>query len=241
MSKSTQRRFEALKYRTETKAKLTTKQYLVYSFLISISKWNPDEYDKHYYVYKNSFVIKNTCELLGISQPTWRAAITKLKDEFYLQDYGKYYTIRVPSSAAQLEIRLIKYLLPFAAKLCSEGGGNIISVYSLIYKYWSECQKNGEECKITINQLKNIFVSRRTKELTTTYRLMLSIFKSSGLIDMKEKIETHNGLSYRVYIINNVKNDIIYDEDLDENAPDNVEHILNLIGDDIIEDIEIIN
>lgn len=98
-----------------------------------------------------------------------------------------------------------------------------------------------EECKITINQLKNIFVSRRTKELTTTYRLMLSIFKSSGLVDMKEKIETHNGISYKVYIINNVKNDIIYDEDLDENAPDNVEHIFNLIGDDIIEDIEIVN
>ena len=147
----------------------------------------------------------------------------------------------MPNSAAQLEIRLIKYLLPFAAKLCNDGGGNIISVYSLIYKYWNECQKNGEECKITINQLKNIFVSRRTKELTVTYRLMLSIFESSGLVDMKEKIETHNGISYRVYVINNVKNDIIYDGTLDENAPDNVEHILNIIGDDIVDDIEIIN
>jgi hypothetical protein len=40
MGKSQDRLFEALNYGKGEKAKLTTKQYLVYSYLISISKWD---------------------------------------------------------------------------------------------------------------------------------------------------------------------------------------------------------
>lgn len=40
MSKTTQRRYEAFEYKEKEKAVLTTKQYLVYSYLMSISKWN---------------------------------------------------------------------------------------------------------------------------------------------------------------------------------------------------------
>lgn len=54
MSNVTQRKVEALKYETGGKVRLTDKQYLVYHYLISIFKRNPDgEY--HCYVYKNSF------------------------------------------------------------------------------------------------------------------------------------------------------------------------------------------
>jgi hypothetical protein len=40
MYKNQERDFEALDYGKEEKAKLTAKQYLVYSYLMSISKWD---------------------------------------------------------------------------------------------------------------------------------------------------------------------------------------------------------
>ena len=93
MSKSQDRLFEALNYGKGQKAKLTNKQYLVYSYLMSVSKWDSLDREHHYYVYKNSFVIKQVCEMLGISQPTWRSAIEKLVLEGYIENYKSYYII----------------------------------------------------------------------------------------------------------------------------------------------------
>ena len=84
LGKSQERLFEALNYGKIEKAKLTTKQYLVYSYLMSVSKWDAQDKEKHYYVYKNSFLIKDICVLLNISQPTWRSAIKKLKEKLYI-------------------------------------------------------------------------------------------------------------------------------------------------------------
>lgn len=60
---------------------------MVYSYLLSISKWNPQDKEDHYYVYFNSFKIKDACELLKISQPTWRSAIEKLENLGYIRKY----------------------------------------------------------------------------------------------------------------------------------------------------------
>lgn len=240
MSKSTQRRYEALEYNKNKKAKLTTKQYLVYSYLMSISKWNAKETEWHYYVYKNQFKIKEACELLCISQPTWRNAIKKLAEEFYIEDRDAYYLINLTKPYAPLDIKLIKYLLPFGAKLCSQGGGNIVSVYSLLYKYWNSCKEDNEDCEITINQLKKIFTSRRTKEDTMIYRMMLGIFQSAGLIDMTLITRELNGIKYLAYIIKNVKLDLPYDEDILENGIDDIENILKKIEEEKVDNIELI-
>ena len=55
MSKSQDRWFEALDYQKKIKSTLTAKQYLVYSYLLSVSKWNPQDKEDHYYVYFNKY------------------------------------------------------------------------------------------------------------------------------------------------------------------------------------------
>lgn len=180
------------------------------------------------------FLVKDACEKIKISQPTWRTAIKKLEAEGFISDEGKYYLVRIWNNSSQLELRLIKFLLSFAPKL----GGNIISVYSLLYKYWSSCKKTHEPCEITINQLKNIFVERRTKDITITYKLMLSLFQSEGLMDIREKEANSNGIVYRAYVINDVKIDIDYNEDLDEIAPDNIDDIIKKISSEEINNLK---
>lgn len=54
-----QRQVEALSYEDKEKSVLTTKQYFVYAYLLSVSKWNANRKEDHYYVYKNSFMIKD--------------------------------------------------------------------------------------------------------------------------------------------------------------------------------------
>lgn len=43
MAKNKDRYFEALDMKKRQRAKLTPKQYLVYSYLVSISKWNANK------------------------------------------------------------------------------------------------------------------------------------------------------------------------------------------------------
>ena len=53
LAKNKDRYFEALDMKKRQRAKLTAKQYLVYSYLVSISKWNANKAEQHYYTYKN--------------------------------------------------------------------------------------------------------------------------------------------------------------------------------------------
>lgn len=234
---STQLLFDKIKNLYKKYETLTTRSWLIYYFLLSIA-WKEQD---HYYVYKNQFKIKDACETLNISQPTWRSAIKKLKEEFIIKEKDKYFEISFPTTYAPLDIELIKFLIPFGAELCKRNGGNIISVYSIIYRYWLSCQENNEVCEITINQLKTIFTSRRTKEDTIIYRLMLGLFDSYGLIDMIPVTRENNGIKYTAYLIKSVSLTVDYDLDLDFNAPESAEDILEKIETKYVEDIEIID
>lgn len=224
MGKSQERLFEALNYGKSEKAKLTTKQYLVYSYLMSISKWDAQDRENHYYVYKNSFLVKDACALLSISQPTWRSAIKKLKEELYIQEFDKYYIIDIPNTYAPLNINLIKFLIQFGSAI--DNGGNIVSVYSLIYRYHKFCYDNNQVCEITINQLRKIFNTKSSKDVMTAYRLMLAIFETYQLIEVNKVGKQFQGCPYTSYIIKRVDLDISNDMALDEGGPDNIEDII---------------
>lgn len=226
--KAQDRLFEALNYGKGEKARLTVKQYLVYSYLMSISKWNGQGKEQHYYVYKNSFLIKDACTQLKISQPTWRSAIKKLIETFYIQEYDKYFIIEIPNTYAPLDIRLIRFLLSFGAAI--KNGGNIISVYSIIYNYWKTLHLENETCEITINQLRKLFNSKHDTSALQTYKLMLSLFETYNLIDIKRVGRQFNGNPYTGYVILNVRLNLPDDIDLDENAPDNIKDILRTLN-----------
>lgn len=81
-------------------------------------------------------------------------------------------------------------------------GGNIVSVYSLIYEY---CRVSDGLCEVNINQLKKIYTSSRKKESTEAYRFMLGYFHSSGLMNITHITRTIAGTSYFSYLIRDVK------------------------------------
>ena len=89
MAKNKDRYFEALDMKKRQRAKLTPKQYLVYSYLVSISKWNANKAEQHYYTYKNSYVLNNVCKDLGLSANTWRSSIKILEEKGYIETDGK--------------------------------------------------------------------------------------------------------------------------------------------------------
>lgn len=235
------RNFEALEYKSQKRqAKLTPKQYLVYSYLMSISKWDAQTREAHYYVYKNSFLVKDACTIIGISQPTWRTAIQKLaSDEVrYIADEGSYYKIWLKEPYAPLHIELIKYLLPYGKMLSKihDQGGNIIAIYSLIYLYWKACQTGGAgdtNCTITINQLKAIFKSQRNKETTAVYKMIMGVFMACGLMKIVIKSEDGPYGAYPVYKIEYVSLDLpenLKNEEKEDEADDKAKDILNKIA-----------
>lgn len=227
MGKSQDRLFEAINYGVGEKAILTTKQYLVYSYLMSISKWDSADKEKHYYVYKNSFKVKDACEQLKITQPTWRSSIKKLKETLYIQEYEKFYIIEIPNTYAPLDIKLISFLIPFGAAINT--GGNIVSIYSLIYRYWDIMTQNGSPCEITINQLRAIFHERRDSQTLFSYKIMLNLFVYYNLISLTKVTREFEGAPYTSYVINHVSTTINTKIDSDENAPDNVNEILTVL------------
>lgn len=176
---------------------LTPKQYLVYSYLLSISS----KINNKYYISKQTMNIKNICEYLKISQPTWRSAIKKLIEQQYIEQIENKYIINYDKLFAPLSAELIKYLIPFGVQYY----GNIIFIYALIYYYWIR-----GDYEITIHKIKKFFKEKRAAEDTEIYKKILNLFKDSGLIDMYTIDKHNNGVSYTICHIDNVKTDINY-------------------------------
>lgn len=201
------RYFRVVDYERQEKVSLTEKQYLVYAYLLSISKWNPTE--QHYYVYKNSFLVKDACQLIGVSQPTWRKALEKLEKEKYIlfNNEKKYYTIFFDISWAKLDISLIKFLVEYSRLLTDEFGGILPALYGVICRYWVIQRGAEENCIIYLSQLSNLFFVDRTKEHLRGIWTMLMLFKELELMFIDEiPLTNKNGQTYIGYKITYVEN-----------------------------------
>ena len=197
-----ERYFRVADYEKKEKGFLTEKQYLVYAYLLSISKWNVNEH--HYYVYKNSFLVKDACALIGITQPTWRKALKKLEAERYIKinTEKRYYQLFFDVSWAKLDLSLIKFLVKYSYNLQDKIGGILPSLYGVICRYWTLQHGVGQECIVTLSQLNNLFFSERTKEHLIGIWTMLMLFKDLNLISVSEipkvSIKGYDYISYRI-------------------------------------------
>lgn len=166
---------------------------------MSISKWNAKDKEAHYYVYKNSFKVKDACVLLNISQPTWRKAIERLKETLYIYEQDKCYKIFLPNTYVPLDIKLMKCLIDFGVVI--DGGGIIISLYSILYRYFNYQQSCYKTCEITISQLARIFGITKTPNYTTRFITMLGVFAQLGLIQFVTHQRNYKGRDYTAYEI----------------------------------------
>lgn len=249
MSKSLERNVEALTYKGEPRygrskqAKLTTKQYLVYAWLLSVSYWNAKDREDHYYVYKNSFKIKDAVAEIGITQPTWRSAITALKTYHYIEEQSDKYLIYWPSqSFVPIHIDILKFLIQASKEI--KGGYHIVAVYSTIAKYYQKVVEDGNDfCEITVNQIRTIFESRsRHKEDSNylTYELMFGLFSITGLMKIKTVGRQYSGNSYTAYQISNVKIDGLPEGFMEHNggSDETLKELMAIVADSVEGDVD---
>lgn len=223
-----ERYFKVVDYEKRKKGPLTEKQYLVYAYLLSISKWNPTE--SHYYVYKNSFLVKDACKLIGVSQPTWRSALKKLDKERYIfiNEKEKYYKIYFDVSWAKLDLSLIKFLVESSYTFNDKIGGICPSLYGVICRYWNISKRANQECFIVLSQLSDLFFGERTKAHLFGIWTMLQIFQKLKLMYITEipKINK-NGKDYIAYRIDFVETKLSKEvQNLEENMEEDKEEAL---------------
>lgn len=204
-----ERYFKVIDYEKRKKGPLTEKQYLVYAYLLSISKWNTTE--SHYYVYKNSFLVKDACELIGISQPTWRKALEKLNEERYIHidKEKKCYKIYFDVSWARLDLSLIKFLVESSYTFNDKIGGICPSLYGVICRYWNISKNTNQECFVILSQLSDLFFGERTKTHLFGIWTMLQVFQKLNLMQITEiPKKTKAGKDYTAYRIDFVETKI---------------------------------
>lgn len=197
-NKSLERYFYAVDFEKNAKSKLSKKQFLVYTYLMSVSMWDADSQENHYYVYKNRFSVKDATEKLKISQPTWRTALQKLEDEHFIKIEDRWYEIYFPESFSPLNIKLISLLLDFS---CVLTGGSLVGLYSTLYKYWKHCHDNKKTCTITINQMLALFEKNHSAANGKYYEVAMAIFETQGLMTIKRNIKRYVGQNYVEYEI----------------------------------------
>lgn len=200
-----ERYFKTIPYEKQQKGPLTEKQYLVYAYLLSISKWNPNQ--AHYFVYKNSFKIKDAVEIIGISDNTWRRAITALKNSHYISEdtKTKSYQIYYGIDYAALDINLIKILVKYSKSFNEKYGGIMPSLYSVLARYYNIYR--GEQANFTISALCSLFFADRSKDHMRAIYIMLTLFQKLELLILKEMpCELNNGKSYYTYQIQWITN-----------------------------------
>lgn len=232
-----ERYFKVVDYEKRKKGPLTEKQYLVYAYLLSISKWNPTE--SHYFVYKNSFLVKDACELIGISQPTWRGALKKLDSEHYIHidNTTKSYRIYFDVSWAKLDLSLIKFLVESSYTFNDKIGGICPSLYGVICRYWNISKQANQDCIVSLSQLSDLFFGERTKTHLFGIWTMLQIFQKLKLMYITEIPKTKkNGDDYTAYRIDFVETKLskevqVLEQNLEEDKEETLEDIVKTIID----------
>lgn len=128
---------------------ITAKQWQVYYYLLSISKFDAQRVEDHRFIYKNEINISAASKFLNISRPTFYTAITNLCQSGLLRDYGYSYSIYA-RDYVEIHCNTLRYLL----SLSKEKALNIdiLRVY-LYLKKMLRISTRGEERQFTKRNL----------------------------------------------------------------------------------------
>lgn len=197
------RKVMAFDYEDIPELRLTTNQYLVYSYLVSIS-FRLKEINSNC-INKQKLIIKDICEQLNISFPTWKNAIQLLLDRKLIYEWKNYYVLTERKYFIPLDLDLIKLLINFGVE---NNCGNIVIVYSTLCKYLEKMRGEKRECAITITHLSKLFNNNREQKTMQKYRDMFVFFEKYDLIDFEIVKVNYNGIVFDSYKIHEIRNDL---------------------------------
>lgn len=94
--------------------KLKEKNWIVYYYLLTLSKYNDEE--KHRYVYRDNFNISQASKHLGIGRSTFYDSLDKLRSAGLIipSHNSNYYTIPIKNGWAQISKDLLVQLLGYS-------------------------------------------------------------------------------------------------------------------------------
>lgn len=189
--------------------KLSDKQFTVYYYLLSISKFNQYE-ENHRYVYKNSFNVQKACKMLGLSKSTFYKAIDALCDCDFVQKFKDYYLLYAPHCKyADINLSILSGLLMFRKFT----GVDLIRTYLVLLNLY---EIDSREVKTFSRKslLEVLGLSTKRKENYLIMEIYLSLLQEWKLIKITEKKITNNFTTYTLYSLDKVSHKSDYIENL---------------------------
>lgn len=192
----------------EISKKLTTKQWIVYYYLMSICDWNGKDNERHYYLYKNKLNISAAARLLNMSRTTIHNTINKLlgtgkdevdkREDLILKDCGDYYIVKIPNIYAEIHQKTLSFLIPYQSIL----GVDLIRTYAILCRIKQHPELPQRFTKATL--LSILGHSINDTSMYYQMELYLGFLAYWHLVDLKIEIITTNVGTHREFLLTGI-------------------------------------
>lgn len=211
--------------------KLTAKQWIVYYYLISISRHKITE--THYYIYKNEINISKFSRILKVSRPTFYSAIKKMTDVGIMMEFTDYYHIEIPEVYAEINRNMITYLLLYQRFM----GADLLRVYIVLLRWWQVSAKK----RITFTKKQLVELLSHSKTETDRYftlELILGMLDHWKIAKIKKQIKISELGPYTEFLLESVSDFVPENINIEAemNAPDTCEETFEKIKTELAAD-----
>lgn len=161
---------------------ITSKQWQVYYYLLSISYYDSQSVEDHRYVYKKEFSVAAAARFLGISRPTIYTALSNLKEANLIKETNTAYLLYA-RNWVKIEKETLKVLLSLTKNVSKRI--DMLRIY-LILKKLNEISQGADDRAFTRKDLIDILGHNTTTSIdyenVTGYLVWLSYL---NLIEFK--------------------------------------------------------
>lgn len=204
--------------------KITTKQWRIFYYLLSVSKYNAVKNEDHRYVYKKDFNISACCRFLGVkSNQTFYNAIKSLEQKGLVIDDGEHFLLYAREQIDINQQVLINFVKCSAGKE-KENNIDLLRTF-LILKKINKIAGCAEEKSFTARQIILLLGHNDTEnEQYSKIKLYLALLSFWGLIELKVHTAYNEKIGrYTVYHLQSVQDipNNTFNEDIEaeKNAP----------------------
>lgn len=184
--------------------KITNKQWKVYYYLLSVSKFNSMKVEDHRYIYKSEINKTATCKMLGIkSVNTYNDAIEKLKDKGLIRELDTTYLIYAKDYVEVNKDVLIN-LLKFSCM--KDSGIDLLRTYLALKYIFILAPSKAAMCFTKADIISLLGHNKKTGTYYLQVQLYLALLSYWGLIELKQHRQYDKNIKpYTIYHIENVK------------------------------------
>ena len=186
-------------------SKITAKQWKIYYYMLSISKFNAEKVEDHRYIYKKDFNISQACRDLGIkSNQTFYNALKRLSEHNLVKVRNDNYFLYAKNWVA-INKDVLQNLVRYSKT--KEKDIDLLRVF-LILKKLNKVAENYEERSFTLRQICILLGhGDTTEEYYYNVRIYLGLLCLWGLIELKQHKQYNEnlGVAYTVFHLQSVK------------------------------------